>query len=556
MNKRWLMTRLGLVLIITFSLGAVDSGPGCLSLAAPPEAPADRAPNWNLDWARDSVFYEVFVRSFADSNGDGVGDFRGLIAKLDYLDGKDAPDSLGVDAIWLMPIFGSPSYHGYDTTNYRQINPIYGSEADFDQFIREAHRRGLRVILDLVLNHTSDQHPWFRSAAEGPASPYRNWYVWRRDDPGWTPPWGGYNHTWHPLGDWYYYGVFWGGMPDLNWENEKVRKEAAAIARFWLKRGADGFRLDAIRHLVETGPGDKQCDAPDTHRFLKEFAAEVRRVRPDALLVGEIWNTAPVIAKYHGSAAQIPEGDELPMNFDFPLASAAINSLKAGHAQPISDALRQHAELFPKGALRGTFLTNHDMVRVATVLGGDPGKMRLAAALLLTTPGTPFIYYGEELGLVNGPETHDQAKRTPMPWNGTANGGFTTGTPWYPLAPDSAATNIAAERGKPDSLWTRYRELIHLRKQHSALRRGRLEVLGEQPAAILGFLVTSPDEKLLVVHNISGEPQPFSLPPAGSATWVPVWSDRSGLPFPHASGKAVTLPAFGSAVWRWSGSRP
>lgn len=555
MDKRWMMTRLGGLLTIALCLLILPLWPPGLALAGPAETPPERGPNWNLEWARDAVFYEAFVRSFADSNGDGIGDLRGLTAKLDYLGGKGASGSLGVDAIWLMPIFGSPSYHGYDTTNYRQINPIYGSEADFDQFIREAHRRGLRVILDLVLNHTSDQHPWFRSAAEGPASPYRNWYVWRRDDPGWTPPWGGYNHTWHPLGDWYYYGVFWGGMPDLNWENEKVRQEAAAIARFWLKRGADGFRLDAIRHLVETGPGDRQCDAPDTHRFLKEFAAEVRRVKPDALLVGEIWNTAPVIVQYHGSHAKIPEGDELPMNFDFPLALALMNGLQAGNAQPIADTLRQHAELFSQGTLRGTFLTNHDMVRVATELSGDPAKMRLAAALLLTIPGTPFIYYGEELGLANGTETNDQAKRTPMPWDDTDRGGFTTGTPWYPLAPGSTATNVAAERTKPDSLWARYRELIRLRKQHSALRRGQLEILGPPSASVLGFLVTVPDEKLLVVHNLSGEPRPYSLPAAGSAAWLPVWSDRGDLP-PAAASGSVTLPAFGSSIWRAGGARP
>src|SRR5205085_5554719 len=251
---------------------------------APPLVPATREPALSAEWWNGAVVYEVFVRSFSDSDGDGKGDLAGLIKKLDYLNDGDPSTStdLGVDAIWLMPIFASPSYHGYDTTDYESINPAFGTSADFDAVIAAAHQRGIKVILDLVLNHTGSGHPWFVDSAASPASAHRNWYVWSATDPGWTPPWGGGGDTWHFLNGSYYYGVFFSGMPDLNYRSQAVGDEMKRIAKVWLDRGADGFRLDAARYLIENGSGGGQEDQPETHAFWKEFSAYVRSVKPSA----------------------------------------------------------------------------------------------------------------------------------------------------------------------------------------------------------------------------------------------------------------------------------
>ncbi|HWC65519.1 MAG TPA: alpha-amylase family glycosyl hydrolase, partial [Thermoanaerobaculia bacterium] len=274
----------------------------CVS-AAPdrPKITVPAAPPPALSAVPGRVFYEVFVRSFQDSDGDGIGDLGGLISRLDYLnDGNpDSATSLGVDGIWLMPVFRSPSYHGYDTADYETINPDYGSDADFRRLLDEAHRRGMKVIVDLVVNHTSAEHPWFVDAASSPSARHRDWYVWSPVDPGWTQPWGGATPTWHPLGGAFFYGVFWGGMPDLNFRNPEVRAEIERIAALWLARGVDGFRLDAARHLVEDGPGPLQTDTPETHAYWKEFAESVRAVKPDATLVGEIWSDTATIAPYY-----------------------------------------------------------------------------------------------------------------------------------------------------------------------------------------------------------------------------------------------------------------
>jgi glycosidase len=531
--------------------------------AAAASAPA--AATGPQDWARGAVFYELFVRSFADSDGDGVGDLRGLTARLDYLnDGRPGGSDLGVDALWLMPIFESPSYHGYDTVDYDHVDREYGTEEDFDAFIAAAHRRGIRVIVDLVLNHSSDQHPWFVESATGWGSPRRQWYVWRGDDPGWTQPWGGSNHTWHPKNGAFYYGIFWAGMPDLNYSYPPVREEMEAVAARWLGRGVDGFRLDATRHLFADGPGDEQNDRPATHDFLRELAARVRETRPDALLVGENWTETPVIATYFGSpraggAAGAPT-DELASSFDFPLAEAIVKGVEGGDATGIAAKLVEIQSLYPPGAIDAPFLTNHDQIRIATQLAGEgdrePGMLRAAAAVLLTLPGAPFLYYGEELGMQNGPGGRDEEKRTPMPWDGTDGGGFTTGTAWYAFAPGHEEVNVAAQQGDPGSLLAYYRQLIAARRSSPALRVGELELLpdGSQPAPLLAFLRRAAKESVLVLHNlgaepITSEPLPYSpkqlkrrLPLAGTATVVPVAGN------PRAA--RVELPAHGSAIFR------
>jgi glycosidase len=534
------------------------AGGGVLPQAAPAAASSGASQpggaRWRHDWARGAVFYEVFVRSFADSNGDGVGDFDGLISKLDYLNDGDPSTSsdLGVDALWLMPVFKSPSYHGYDVTDYEHVNPDYGTDAGFDRLLSEAHRRGMKVIVDFVMNHTSDQHPWFVESASSPASPKRDWYVWRSDDPGWTQPWGR-NPVWHRKGDAFYYGLFWGGMPDLNFRTPGVRAELERLAATWLGRGLDGFRLDATRHLVETGPGEGLNDALETHTFLKDFSAAVRRLKPEAVLVGENWTSTAAIAKYYGSTTPIEGGDELPMNFNFPLADAIVKGAGEGQATGIASILREMASLYPAGVIDAPFLTNHDMPRVATQLGADAARLRLAAAILLTLPGAPFLYYGEEVGLQNGPGGDDQHKRTPMPWDATATGGFTTARPWFPPAPGGDRANVEVQQGDKASLLSRYRDLIRVRRASAALREGGIEILAPaspQPS-VLAFVRRSATETVLVVHNLGGERVTAGPWPLKAASCERLLADPGAAdPARSGSGWSAPLPPHGSGIWR------
>lgn len=495
--------RASLLLPLLTLLAIVTAAPCSAAASAPSTAQLPQASSQpRLSWARGSTFYEIFVRSFADSDGDGVGDLRGLTSRLDYLNDGDptTTSDLGVEAIWLMPVFASPSYHGYDVTDYYSINPQYGTMADFEALLAAAHARGIRVIVDLVINHTSNRHPWFVEATSSPRSPRHDWYVWRPDDPGWRQPWGG-GATWHAMNGEYYYGVFGGGMPDLNFENPSVRAEIKAIASFWLARGVDGFRLDAARHLVEDGPGEQQCNTPGTHAFWREFAAHVRAVSPEALLVGENWTSTENIAPYFGSTDSVAGGDELPMSFNFPLAGSILQAVRNGTPAPIVAKLADIARLYPAGVLDGTFITNHDTPRVATELGSDPARLRMAAALLLTLPGTPFLYYGEEVGLTG--DKPDPNIRTPMPWNNyEPGGGFTTGAPWRSFAAGRDQANVATQTGDATSLLTHYRRLIHLRAMAPALRRGSMTLLDVGDKPLLAFIREADGERMLVVHNL------------------------------------------------------
>lgn len=468
---------------------------------------------WQIEWARGAVFYEVFVRSFADSNGDGIGDLNGLTAKLDYLnDGDDTTtDDLGVDGIWLMPIFASNSYHGYNVTDYERIDPDYGSLEDFERFLEAAHKRGMRVIVDLVLNHTSSEHAWFKQAASSPESPFRHWYVWRKTDPGWTQAASGSptQPVWHPWQKYFYYGYFTSMMPDLNFDHPQVRNEAKRIADIWLRRGVDGFRLDAVRHLFADGPGARQSNRPATHQYWREFAASVRSAHPKALLVGEVWDTTKTIATYYGSSNELPTGDGLPMSFNFPLSAAILHAVLHADSQAIAAAISAKQRFYPPQGLDGTFVTNHDMVRIATQLNNDNGKMRAVTALLLTLPGTPFLYYGEEIGLRNGPfEEGDPAKRTPMPWQAGPTGGFSSGAPWRQFAPERAITNVETQTNNPKSLLSYYRKLIRLRHTYPALRLGTTRLLETTPSnrSLLAFLREHNGQRVLVIHNLSGKP--------------------------------------------------
>lgn len=503
---------------------------------------------WQHDWAEGAVFYEIFVRSFADSNGDGIGDINGLISRLDYLnDGDPATTTdLGVRGLWLMPVFQSPSYHGYDTIDYETIEQDYGTNADFQRLLDEAHKRGIRVIVDFVVNHTSNQHPWFQEA-QNIGSPRRNWYVWSPVSHGWGPPWGGNAPTWHAGNGGFYYGVFWSGMPDVNWTNPEAKAEMLRLAKFWLERGVDGYRLDATRYLVETGGGPGQADTPETHAALKDLATAVRTTNPEAILVAENWTTAPIIATYYGDTDVIRGGDEMPMNFNFPLADAIVRGVNGGNASGIRSTIETMQALYPEGVLDAPFLTNHDQRRLASELGQSGPKMRNAAAILLTLPGVPFLYYGEEVGLQNGPTGGDESKRTPMPWN--AQGGFSTASPWFQYAPGLATDNVATQTGDASSLLSRYRRLIHTRNASAALQKGDLELL-DGGSQVLAFLRRTDTERVLVVHNVSDTFAAAGAMRFDANGFETLFGDITATPSGGGGTWSISLPPRTTMVWR------
>jgi len=447
------------------------------------------------DW-NERTWYEVFVRSFADGDGDGTGDLKGLTEKLDYLnDGDPATTTdLGVGGLWLMPIADSPSYHGYDVTDYRKVEPDYGTQADLEAFIAAAHERGIKVIVDLVLNHTSSQHPWFTDAGKDLGDP-ADYYLWSDSNPGWLGPSG--QVAWHELDGRYYYGVFSDAMPDLNLRSKAVTAELEDVARYWLADvGVDGFRLDAAKHLIEDGP-DAQTNTPETHDWLAGFKASVDGVNPDAMLVGEVWDPASVAGGY------VPRSVDL--TFDFGLATAYRLALQDGRAASLRTALMDTGAAWPanQGA---SFLTNHDQTRIMTELNGDPASAKLAAFMLLTGPGTPFLYYGEEIGMTGSKP--DERLRTPMRWTpDPSTAGFTTGTPWEALSDDDPATvNVEAQVADRDSLLATYEDLVRVRGQQEALRDGATTVLDSDTEPVIGWLRTTADATILSLVNVSDEP--------------------------------------------------
>ena len=438
------------------------------------------------EWASRAVCYEIFIRSYYDSDGDGVGDLKGLTQKLDYI------SNLGASCLWLMPVTQSPSYHGYDVTNYFQVNRDYGTNEDFKQLMAEAHRRGIRVLVDLVLNHSSSEHPYFRSALLDPASPYRDWYLWsptqkRMRD--WQA------ETWHrsPARDEYYYGVFWQGMPDLNLANPAVTAEARRIARFWLQdMGVDGFRFDAVGLFFEDG--DNPRNGPAVHPWLRDYQAYIRSVKPDAFTVGEVWDSIGTIRTYYP--------DQLDSYFAFPVADALIGAVRSGSGRDLLAALERTQREFPSGR-SSIFQRNHDQTRTLTEFRGDVARAGLSAALLLTLPGIPFIYYGEELGMTG--DKPDQRLRTPMPWSRRAGLGFTSAVPWEPAAADSFTANVEAQDGDPGSLLNRYRRLVRLRTSRQALASSAAFVpLATGSDSVLAYLRGSGDSAIVVIANLTG----------------------------------------------------
>ena len=467
------------------------------ALAAPIAATQTPAPAWT----RGAVCYEVFVRSFSDSDGDGIGDLNGLIEKLDYI------DNLGASCIWLMPVAASPSYHGYDVSDYYRVEPAYGTNDVFKRLVTEAHRRGLVVLVDMVLNHSSSEHPYFQAALHDTASPYRAWYRFAPEPLG-KGPHGG--DDWHrsPVRDEYYYGVFWSGMPDLNYQTPAVREEAKRIATFWLRdMGVDGFRLDAVPYLVEEGTCLMAC--PGTHAFLHEYAAHVDSVKPGAYTVGEAWGNIDEMMPYYP--------DQLTSYFGFELADSLLSVVRTGWAAGLLTGFLRLQDTLP--AYRWSpFLSNHDQTRTLTALGGDVARAKLAATLLLTLPGLPFIYYGEEIGMTG--DKPDPRLRSPMQWSADPGLGFTSGTAWESAQPDSLTTNVAAQEGDSGSLLNLYRRLIHLRRQSEALATGTLVALAANNPHVAAYLRRSGTHAALVVANLGATP----------AAGVSIGSGRGALP--------------------------
>jgi glycosidase len=455
-------------------------------------------------WWNDRVFYEIFVRSFADSTAgplanDGIGDLQGLIEKLDYLNDGDPATStdLGITGIWLMPINPSPSYHGYDVTDYYGVNPQYGTRDDFRRFLAECHKRGIRVIVDLVLNHSSSDHPDFRKAMAGDPK-YRDWYIFVEPDevPGTRGPWG--QQVWQKIGDQHFFGMFWSGMPDLNYRNPEVTAEAYRVAEFWLTdMQVDGFRLDAIRHLIEDG--DVMNDTPETLAWLKGFRAKAKATKPDVMVVGEVWTNTEVVSDYVRQSS-------LDLAFEFDLAGAILDAANSGTKAKLAYALDNVANSYPANQF-ASIITNHDQDRIASVLHEDPARLRLAAALLLTSPGVPFLYYGEEIGQVGAKP--DEMIRNPMPWTAGANAGFTgAARPWERLQRGFETRNVAAQVNDPASLLSFYRRLIRLRQAEPALAKGDFRLVETSREDVIAWQRSLDGRTLTVVANLGGDSVP------------------------------------------------
>ena len=462
-------------------------------------------------WWNRQVFYEIFVRSFADSSSgplanDGIGDLRGLIERLDYLnDGDPATTSdLGITGIWLMPVNPSPSYHGYDVTDYYGINPDYGTREDFLELVTECRRRGIRLIVDLVLNHSSSEHPFFEAALDGDAR-YRDWYIFVPADevPTWRGPWN--QQVWQQMRGQHYYGIFWSGMPDLNYRNPEVTAEAYRVADFWLQEmKVDGFRLDAIRHLIEDGP--EMNDTPGTLAWLGDFHRHVKRTDAEALLLGEVWTRTEVVSEYLRAGA-------LDLAFEFDLAGALLDAAGSGSKAKLAYTLANVDANYPPNSF-ATMLSNHDQDRVMNQLQHDAAKARLAAGLLFTAPGVPFIYYGEEIGQVGAKP--DEMIRNPMPWTPAVNGGFTgAAEPWEPLQPGHERRNVALQDPDPGSLLNHYRRLIRLRLSEPALLHGDIRLIETDRDDVIAWERSAGSRRLLVLANLSGQRvDDYALDPA------------------------------------------
>lgn len=545
-------------------------------------------------WWRSAVVYQVYPRSFQDSDGDGVGDIPGIISRLDHL------ERLGVDVIWLSPIYRSPQAdNGYDISDYQDIDPVFGTLEDFDRLLADAHSRGIKIVMDLVVNHTSDQHPWFAESRSGRDSKKRDWYVWRSARPGHVPGtpgaepsnWESFfsGSTWEydQASGQYYLHLFDRRQPDLNWENPEVREAVYAMMRWWLDRGVDGFRMDVINLISKDqafpdgvlAPGAQYGDGfpyysagPRLHEFLQEMHAAVFDGRDGLLTVGEM----PGVTRVDAAEFTDPARRELDMVFQFehvsldhgPGGKFDVRALDAGE---LADSLAQWQEALADRGWNSLYLSNHDQPRPVSRFGDDREHWRASATALATSlhllRGTPYIYQGEELGMTNAGFTEigqyqdvealnhfaeraangagaDQTlrglarmgrdnARTPLQWDGSANGGFTTGEPWIGMAASAGAITAERQYGDPESVFEHYRALIALRHAHRVVAEGSFERIDAGDRAIFAYLREFEGEQLLVVANLSSQWRTPSLPAEVADLWrgvAPVLVNLAGAP--------------------------
>ena len=487
-------------------------------------------------WWQSGVIYQVYPRSFQDTNGDGVGDLAGIEQRLDYL------ADLGVDALWISPIFPSPMVDfGYDVADYTGVHPMFGTLADFDRLLAAAHRKGLKILLDFVPNHSSDQHPWFLESRSSRTSPKRDWYIWRDPSPGGGPPnnwisdFGGSAWEWDAATGQYYYHAMLREQPDLNWRNPDLKCAMLDAMRFWFDRGVDGFRVDILWHMIKAADfrdnppnPDWKPGMADMHKVLQlnstdqpevfEIAAEMRSLADsygDKLLVGEIYLPVERLMAYYGKRG---EGVHLPFNFqliDAPWDASALHRM-----------VTDYEAALPPGGWPNWVLGNHDRPRIASRVGGN--QARIAAMLLLTMRGTPTIYYGDELGLADvaippgkvqdprelrepGLGFGRDPVRTPMPWDTSPNAGFTTGEPWLPLNPDWRTRNVACEREAPGSILSLHRDLLRLRRAHPALGLGDVRLLAADHN-VLAYERIYGNDRIVIALNLSNRGQHCDLP--------------------------------------------
>jgi alpha-glucosidase len=529
------------------------------------------------DWWKNAVIYEVYPRSFGDTNGDGVGDLNGITAHLDYL--RD----LGVDAIWITPFYPSPQIDfGYDISDYVAIDPLYGTMADFDKLVAEAGKRHIRVITDLVLNHTSDRHAWFRESRASRTNPKADWYVWRDGKPDGQPP-----NNWISIfghSAWqldaargqFYYHAFYKEQPDLNWRNKDVRKAMYDTMRFWMKRGVARFRLDAVTSLFEDprfrdererpgrnayGDANLSREYTDNLTEVHDVLREMRQVTnefPGRILIGETYlPNIEELAKMYGQAN---DETHMPMNMQFAMPG---NFRAAVFRQKLREAETQL-----NGNMPLIVTDNHDNRRSWDRFGDGQHNQemaRLAATLLLTPRATALLYYGQELGMAtNDPrrvedvrdpigkmgwprEKGRDGERTPMQWDGTANAGFTTGrAPWLPVGADHAARNVASELRDPKSLLNYYKTLIRLRRENAALRDGLVKIVDENNTNVLSFLRQKDATTVLVALNFSGQAQTVRYDLGGAKKLKTLVSSFEAGPVASAGG--LVLAGFGAYV--------
>jgi alpha-glucosidase len=532
------------------------------------------------DWWRTGVVYQIYPRSFADSTGDGVGDLAGIEAHLDYL----GPDGLGIDAIWLSPIYPSPGLDlGYDVSDHATVDPLFGSMDDFDRLVEAAHRRGIRVILDLVMNHTSDRHPWFQASRTDPGGPFGDWYMWAdpggRDSRGrprppnnWLSWFGGSGWTWDANRGQFYFHTFLAEQPDLNWRNPAVPEAQLGMVGGWLARGVDGFRLDVFNVLfkqadLRSNPGagfHRQAwyrqrhlndqNQPELATFLARFRAEVE-AQPGRMTVGELFGG--------GAETAAAFAVDRHLIFDFVLLEQPWS------ARAFGAAIERIERAFGPDRWPTAVLSNHDRPRHASRLAAEVGDRhrdevaRAAAVILLTLRGTAFLYYGEELGLGDIVVPRRQAIdpparragwtfpwwnrdgcRSPMPWSGDPNGGFTKpdARPWLPFVPDAATRNVEAQAADPGSVLATYRRILETRRRLPALHRGGFRRVRAHHDDVLAWIRTDPEGDALVVVNFAPRSVRAVLgTEAGQTAWIVV--DGS-----HARGEEAIDPAAGVSL--------